>query len=447
MGTLSSAGRARPGVFSVRTMGDDGKWALRNELIERARRGELTGEQADAEAERLGVGPLLRRADPAGFDPTAEPHWDIPMALGWIMTSNVAAVREVWQRWRDANEFWFWREERCPDGVMAGHWIARQGHVGLMALTLLQAQWVREGRLKISRADAEARLMNDLASGRARAWGLPSSGGARVLIASHEWRDLRLFEERERIVVRTENGIGPGYNDVVLWREEIVSPQESGSGPVPACKLPTTPWLRLQHATTFALYGYAWHRDFNSLSDVSQMRRGGVTRDGSVLHKRAEDQRVGAQNEFDRRLSEAAFAQQIVFKARRKGYRDADHERVDHEYFKKHRGFSDQGDWIERLPHGTDDSYLYNYATRDDDEWEDALVEREGFVAWLCEAYPQTRVLFGWPVERSMLQPILAPGMAGYVPLCSALHWLMTQRGTVPCMVDDETAWNDAVSA
>ena len=33
-------------------------------------------------------------------------------------------------------------------------------------------------------------------------------------------------------------------------------------------------------------------------------------------------------------------------------------------------------------------------------------------------------------IEPCMLEPLVEPGRSGYVPLCAALHWIMTGNGT-----------------
>jgi hypothetical protein len=48
-------------------------------------------------------------------------------------------------------------------------------------------------------------------------------------------------------------------------------------------------------------------------------------------------------------------------------------------------------------------------------------------------------------VEPFMLEPIANPVPAGYVPLCAALHWIMTSGGTRPVALDDEAAWTSSV--
>jgi hypothetical protein len=51
----------------------------------------------------------------------------------------------------------------------------------------------------------------------------------------------------------------------------------------------------------------------------------------------------------------------------------------------------------------------------------------------------------GLAVEAFMLEPISNPEPAGYVPLCAALHWIMTSGGTRPVLMDDQDAWAASV--
>jgi hypothetical protein len=68
--------------------------ALRDELFRRASIGELTGDQADVEAVRLGLGSLSRRPGPEEFRPEIETHWTLSMAVAWITYLDLDEVRE-----------------------------------------------------------------------------------------------------------------------------------------------------------------------------------------------------------------------------------------------------------------------------------------------------------------------------------------------------------------
>jgi hypothetical protein len=49
------------------------------------------------------------------------------------------------------------------------------------------------------------------------------------------------------------------------------------------------------------------------------------------------------------------------------------------------------------------------------------------------------------PVELYMLGPMMRLGTAGYVPLCSALHWVMTEAGQKFRHLEDTQSWKAAV--
>ena len=58
------------------------------------------------------------------------------------------------------------------------------------------------------------------------------------------------------------------------------------------------------------------------------------------------------------------------------------------------------------------------------------------------QAEPETHC-----VEPEMYEPLTRPGDEGLVPLCAALHWIMTARGTVTVELDDRDAWRLACHA
>jgi hypothetical protein len=91
----------------------------RDDILDRASRGEITPEQAEEEALRLGVGPLARRPDSDAFDPMKEPWWTLPMAAAWVIWRTPAAVRRVWQAYRSEVREWcgpvYYRVFAAPD--------------------------------------------------------------------------------------------------------------------------------------------------------------------------------------------------------------------------------------------------------------------------------------------------------------------------------------------
>jgi len=53
-----------------------------------------------------------------------------------------------------------------------------------------------------------------------------------------------------------------------------------------------------------------------------------------------------------------------------------------------------------------------------------------------------------WPeflVQSYMIKPMTLPGTAGYVPFCAALHWIMTEGGSVDKNLEDFGLWEASV--
>lgn len=50
-----------------------------------------------------------------------------------------------------------------------------------------------------------------------------------------------------------------------------------------------------------------------------------------------------------------------------------------------------------------------------------------------------------YKIEPHMIDPVSRPGSEGYVPLCAAVHWIMTNAGTRDVTIADEKAWVAAV--
>ena len=68
----------------------------RQKILKRVRDGEITPEQAEAEAAKLGLKPLARTPGPTALDPMREVWWTLAMAAAWIVWRTPHAVRRVW---------------------------------------------------------------------------------------------------------------------------------------------------------------------------------------------------------------------------------------------------------------------------------------------------------------------------------------------------------------
>jgi hypothetical protein len=187
----------------------------RDVLMDKLRRGELAPGEAEVEATRLGIGPLARTPDP-NADPRNETFWGLAMVLAWITTRELSAVCWTWPDWREDKEWWRLLRRHAGHDTK-GYVLDKLGPVALIDFHMLAASWQSEGKCLVGIKDGIKELLSKLRAGSdIEATGIPSTGGKRQVIPSHEWRDLDVHEERKQIVVRTDHGSGPGYDDVAL---------------------------------------------------------------------------------------------------------------------------------------------------------------------------------------------------------------------------------------
>ena len=78
----------------------------RDDLLAHVLSGSLEPEEAEIEARRLGLAPLLDAPNPVDFDPLDEPDWSLLMTLAWIITRDLGVVRQQWDAWREKKAFW-----------------------------------------------------------------------------------------------------------------------------------------------------------------------------------------------------------------------------------------------------------------------------------------------------------------------------------------------------
>ena len=193
----------------------------REQLFDRAKVGEITGDEADAEAIRLGLGSLSSRPGPDAFRPEAMADWTLPMTLAWIVYLDLEEVRE-------------WH---APYRAECWHWIHQKWRVGLDGP--VQKGWLLEQRrpptlsnfsasVSVDRADSEgpqptmpAREAREslwivLREGRLKASGIDFDTGRRREIPPLEWHELVPVEGHGGVDEVRHGLLGEGYRDVLL---------------------------------------------------------------------------------------------------------------------------------------------------------------------------------------------------------------------------------------
>jgi hypothetical protein len=208
------------------------EFSVRDDIIDKVRRGEMTPAEADAEAARLGFKPFAVEPDPSKFDPFREGWWTLPMAVAWIAWRSPDKIRECWDPYRA--ECWEWRFKKWRVGddgpVHAGHFLEQRRPATLSWLLFVEKyeasrDLLPQGAISISEAKTE--LWSALGKNAFHATGISTDTGERVAIPDCAWRDLLDIEERGRDVLRVREASGVwsnrGYNDVALRRQNIMA--------------------------------------------------------------------------------------------------------------------------------------------------------------------------------------------------------------------------------
>jgi hypothetical protein len=208
--------------------------ATRDDLITSVQRGETTPADAEAEANRLGLGPFESEPDPNSYEPFREPFWTLPMAVAWIAYRIPDAVRNWWEDYRKECWDWHFREWRVgPDGpVHQGHFLEQRSKATLVRLQMVDAMRDQAGLMSIAEAIDALRLA--IRSGHLEATGINEDTGRRVTIPALQWHDLTWFEEKGRDVIRAKPG--PANNTACYGG--VILPMEAVRGRWPATLMP-----------------------------------------------------------------------------------------------------------------------------------------------------------------------------------------------------------------
>jgi hypothetical protein len=202
----------------------------RDKLLERAKYGEISGEEADAEAAQLGLGKLSCEPGPNEFSPEDQTQWTLPMAVAWIAYRELEVVREWSAPYRAKCYDWHWQRWRTGiDGPIHEGWHLEQRSKPTLSLLAIGAalDGVDEGRPPVmSIGGARDALWVALREGFFTASGVNLKTGRREEIDALDWNELVAVEGRgERDEVR-RGPLGSGYRDLLfpvaalrgLWR-------------------------------------------------------------------------------------------------------------------------------------------------------------------------------------------------------------------------------------
>src|SRR5687768_418562 len=96
----------------------------RDDVISLARQGEVTPEQAEAEAKRNNWPPFEQQPALPEFDPMRESRWSMAMAVAWIAWRDLQLVRGQYPDFRTNATHWMHRRWNQPKG---NSFVARAG--------------------------------------------------------------------------------------------------------------------------------------------------------------------------------------------------------------------------------------------------------------------------------------------------------------------------------
>lgn len=205
---------------------------LRNDLISRARVGEITADEAEAAAEAAGIPPLRSKPDPAEFDPMKNSRWPLVQAVAWIAWRDFKLVMEQSAEYRSHCTHWLLREWNQPtDGgrkfTRRNGWFLETWHPSTAVrlqtdheIMKSTGELPRTARLTPRRAIEE--LWRFLTEGRLIAEGF-NHKGLLVEIPCREWAHLQNFEQQDKDVLKYgPMDEPPAFTDVRIRRNDLV---------------------------------------------------------------------------------------------------------------------------------------------------------------------------------------------------------------------------------
>lgn len=191
----------------------------RDALVDDVFSGSLTPTQAEAEAARLGIGPLQARPDPSRYKPMRELWWTLPMAVAWIAYRTEDAVREWWPDYRAECTHWF-----DPDGQ--GQRLVPFSPASLTALRIaeqLDDRTDRDPDYSMTVDEAIGALFSGMRSCCVETTGITLDMGQREHVPDLAWRELAIIET-EGDMLRPVAGAGKSYRDVLVRMGNVRGP-------------------------------------------------------------------------------------------------------------------------------------------------------------------------------------------------------------------------------
>lgn len=236
-----------PGVFIANGWDAPPEWGLddrpikelrrriddRAAIVDAARRGDITTDEAEEMAAEKGLDQLASEPDPRRFDPAAMARWPMVCAAVWIACRSFDEVRKYLPEYRENCIDWEPCDYRDPvDGGRSwqeyhGNHLVKRSPCNLFVLSLDEVLGrhgvpVLYGQ-RITIAQAKLELMNHLGAGGLQAVAIRDGVGLPELVAPHEWPYLQLSTRDDQdVAVYWKRLSSTFWSDITLSRAEAM---------------------------------------------------------------------------------------------------------------------------------------------------------------------------------------------------------------------------------
>ena len=188
----------------------------------------MAPEDAEAEAERLGIAPLIMQPDPAQFDPMNEVAWTLPMVAAWLAFRDVDQVRAWSPAYRSRLREWQPRFCTVTERIIGRNLVKAQSATLLNMATAYEFD--DNGIPPVSITAVMQWVKAAGVNGGLRATGISTRTGKRRVITRDEWQDLEYkqigFETNARDVLRMKTDgkwLEHGFDAVTFSRDDVLS--------------------------------------------------------------------------------------------------------------------------------------------------------------------------------------------------------------------------------
>jgi hypothetical protein len=234
----------------------------RDEVLDRARQGEISPLDAEEWARHNDQPPFASTPTADRFDPMAEPCWSLSMAAAWIIWRAPVSVRHHWNKFRRECRDWGCKVVVYPDGRKKMGWVVDERKPSSLSRTL---NGRITGSVVVSPIACHRELWLRFLAGELSATGIAHGQKDRVVIPKHDWIDLEPFAPWDANAIGVKGEGKPRYNSVSVTRAEVMALWE----PLPAPVSPVNEYLARVAERSAPVWNEPFWTVWNSLSWIA----------------------------------------------------------------------------------------------------------------------------------------------------------------------------------